>query len=1223
MSKRFSNIIRGVSAAVAVFVLTGGNYTFSQQNISGPIVNAYTKVVSVSTNSVTVSDVSSFAVNDTVLLIQMAGVVISADPSAGKGEIQNKLGSPGKYEFLIVSSINTVSKSITFTQPSLSNLYDPDGFVQLVRVPTYREAIVTSGLTCDPWNSTTGTGGILAFIAKRKLTLNASLDVSEKGFKGGISTQGPGVCQETGSDYQLFFYDVSSTNSGLKGEGVGNKCFYITTTDTYPGSARGQAPSFTGGGGGNGHYSGGGGGSNYGAGYLSSGNMTSGGSEISGLCSYRYPGAYGGHAIYGSGVDQGIFLGGGGGASTFNTLPSTLSNGGNGGGIIFIMADTIVGNDQYIYANGGSAAETSINGNAGSGGGGGAGSIVIQADIIISSPKLSADGGKGGNNINSAGGTGGGGGGGLIYSRTKYTDIGTGTVKGGIGGYKRNTETPENASGYNGQNGQTLPGLQLNLNGFLFNAIYSSQTKTTNDVICANTVPPEMIGTQPVGGDGTYTFQWQRSSDNISYTDITTNGTSKDYTPTSAETASVYIRRKVTSNGLTDYSVPVYIMVQPAITGNAIGSDNTLCYNQDPVAVVPTATIGGGDGINYVYSWYQSLDNSTWTLADGVSNAGSYDPGKLTQTHYYYRIVNSGTCVGISNTVTITVLPVISNNTISPDQTVCQSTAFSALAGSLPSGGAGSGSYKYKWLESADRDTWAAASGTGTLQNYSPAAYSANQAFYFKRAVMSGPGDVCRDTSAYLTLVRYPSLTGNTISSSQTAVCAGTTINDLTGSLPSGGSGIFSYQWQRSTDGSTWGSTGKTTQNMTGEQVNISTYYNRIVTSSVCPASTSNNVLITAFPVLAGYQISVDAAGHDTILTGTVPSKIKGVTITGGTNSYAYSWAESTDGTNYSDIGVSTADYQPGVLTVTTWFRRTVISTPCTETSIQRITVLPVITSNTISGAQYICSSETPASLQGSAPSGGDGSYKYLWQMRDTLTKVWSNATGAKNLISYNPTLLTRDTEYRRIVISGENKCCVDTSLVVTVKIDVMPEAITAGDDAELLPYQFATSLNGNFTGKGTGQWTVESSDGDPVFVDNNDPKTIVTKLGFGDNVFQWQVVNNKCHAEPDYVKITVPKVTIPEGISPNNDGINDYFIVTGLEFTTNELVIINTGGAVVYKTRNYRSDDPQKAWYGIDNNGNQLSEGTYYYLLTITGATDSSIPHYVAHISGFIIIRR
>jgi gliding motility-associated-like protein len=99
--------------------------------------------------------------------------------------------------------------------------------------------------------------------------------------------------------------------------------------------------------------------------------------------------------------------------------------------------------------------------------------------------------------------------------------------------------------------------------------------------------------------------------------------------------------------------------------------------------------------------------------------------------------------------------------------------------------------------------------------------------------------------------------------------------------------------------------------------------------------------------------------------------------------------------------------------------------------------------------------------------------------------------------------------------------------------------------------------------------------------------------------------------------------VKIPEAISPNEDGLNDYFNVEGLEYTYNELVVINTGGAVVYSTKDYRSNDPENGWRGLDNYGNPLPEGTYYFLLTINGAQNMSVPAYVAHISGFIIIRR
>ncbi|MDZ7634222.1 MAG: gliding motility-associated C-terminal domain-containing protein [Bacteroidales bacterium] len=132
-----------------------------------------------------------------------------------------------------------------------------------------------------------------------------------------------------------------------------------------------------------------------------------------------------------------------------------------------------------------------------------------------------------------------------------------------------------------------------------------------------------------------------------------------------------------------------------------------------------------------------------------------------------------------------------------------------------------------------------------------------------------------------------------------------------------------------------------------------------------------------------------------------------------------------------------------------------------------------------------------------------------------------------------------------------------------------------------------------------------------------------VRKLGFGSNTFILSVTNGTCVAPDVPVTLTVPELIIPQGVTPNGDNINDYFNIEGLEYTFNELVIINTGGAVVYKTEDYRSDDPIGAWDGRDLNGNEVPEGTYYFLLTIRGAQDMSVPEYTANISGFLILKR
>jgi len=60
---------------------------------------------------------------------------------------------------------------------------------------------------------------------------------------------------------------------------------------------------------------------------------------------------------------------------------------------------------------------------------------------------------------------------------------------------------------------------------------------------------------------------------------------------------------------------------------------------------------------------------------------------------------------------------------------------------------------------------------------------------------------------------------------------------------------------------------------------------------------------------------------------------------------------------------------------------------------------------------------------------------------------------------------------------------------------------------------------------------------------------------------------------------------------SPNNDGINDTWVVDNIGFyPDNELVILNRWGNEVYTQKNYQND-----W-----DGSRLTEGTYFYLLDI-----------------------
>ncbi len=98
----------------------------------------------------------------------------------------------------------------------------------------------------------------------------------------------------------------------------------------------------------------------------------------------------------------------------------------------------------------------------------------------------------------------------------------------------------------------------------------------------------------------------------------------------------------------------------------------------------------------------------------------------------------------------------------------------------------------------------------------------------------------------------------------------------------------------------------------------------------------------------------------------------------------------------------------------------------------------------------------------------------------------------------------------------------------------------------------------------------------------------------------------------------TVPElpISIPEGFSPNNDGVNDRFVIIKPYGTIIDLEIFNRWGNVVYSNSNYNNEWDGK---GVNNfMGQDLVDGGYYYSIK---AID--IKGVASIFKGFIIIQR
>lgn len=178
-------------------------------------------------------------------------------------------------------------------------------------------------------------------------------------------------------------------------------------------------------------------------------------------------------------------------------------------------------------------------------------------------------------------------------------------------------------------------------------------------------------------------------------------------------------------------------------------------------------------------------------------------------------------------------------------------------------------------------------------------------------------------------------------------------------------------------------------------------------------------------------------------------------------------------------------------------------------------------------------------------------------------------------------------TYYIRGTISGG---C-STTGPVTVSA-FQPPLSNAGPDQEMT-YLFTTTLSAALPDdNSTGTWSVETGSG--VFADENDPSTTVSSLSVGENILLWSVSNGVCPPATDQMMITVRDLTIPSLITPDMNGLNDYFFLQGIDALGKvELTVFDRRGALVYENLSY-----DNLWHGTDYNGKSLPDDTYFYII-------------------------
>ncbi|MGE4289475.1 MAG: gliding motility-associated C-terminal domain-containing protein, partial [Salinivirgaceae bacterium] len=384
-------------------------------------------------------------------------------------------------------------------------------------------------------------------------------------------------------------------------------------------------------------------------------------------------------------------------------------------------------------------------------------------------------------------------------------------------------------------------------------------------------------------------------------------------------------------------------------------------------------------------------------------------------------------------------------------------------------------------------------------------------------------------------------------------------LGDTAALLATGGS---SYLWN----------TGETSEQITADTAG--TYGVIVTNANGCSSSASKNIVVNSLPV-ATISISDNSGttNNDGVLCA---GDTAALSATGGTS---YLW--NTGETNWEIVVTKAGEYH---VTVSD-------NNACTNSVQQTIEVKesPILNAgmdDELCGTMYeLQASISSGAGQWSSPSGNKLSFSP--DANSARARVNTNSYGSFTLIWS----------------SIDSYCPASDELTLTF---VETPLAFAGED-QRLNGRFETTLEATTPSIGVGSWNLLSGYGIPD--DRQAAQTRVTQLDKGTNLFVWKVQNGICSAS-DTVALMVSDLFIPQVITPNGDGKNDFFIIDDLDsHAPVSLLIFNRWGNPVYNSSNYQND-----WEGTSDKGDKLTGDTYFYAIQFA---DGEV------FKGFIVIKR
>lgn len=426
-----------------------------------------------------------------------------------------------------------------------------------------------------------------------------------------------------------------------------------------------------------------------------------------------------------------------------------------------------------------------------------------------------------------------------------------------------------------------------------------------------------------------------------------------------------------------------------------------------------------------------------------------------------------------------------------------------------------------------------------------------------------------------------------------------------------------------------------------------------------------------ALPTLVPGNIGIKTGPATTVLAKGYCGSASGVEIiptslnTGGLDPYQYQWQRSSNNTSFTDIpGAEDSIYTTGTVTGSVYLRRGTISGSQVKYSnavyvqIYALPAKPVITGTgtQVVGKGNITLTSSPADAYSWSTAAvtqnilvtDSGTYKVTITDANGCTAVSDNYTIAA-LNPYKVADITK-TLSKAPVVQEDGSFLLSFNIVATNLRSELLDTVKIKDDlSKVFPASSSFSVvdikasgrliaNGGFDGKAQIDLLNDISKLDGLKADSvqitikffpngfagslNNVATLTARSPYG--LFSVSSNDPIANGNPSIrmpTKFDIPLIDIfiPSGFSPNKDGTNDLFVITRPFNTTISLDIFNRWGNQVYKSTDYKN-----TWDGKGNQpnrimGDDLPDGTYYYVVLATDRSTGSVRKF----AGFITLKR